>query len=99
MFSASAELYDLIYSGLKDDRAEAAQIAALIRRVHPQAERVLDVACGMAEHARLLTAEYGFKVDGLELDPAFVRIATQKLPNASVFEADMSSLSYRSDTM
>jgi SAM-dependent methyltransferase len=92
MYSASAELYDLIYSGLKDYRAEAAQIGALIRRVHPQAERVLDVACGTAEHARLLTAEHGFKVDGLDLDPAFVRIAQQKLPNSSIFEGDMSKL-------
>ena len=90
MYSASAELYDLIYSGLKDYRAEAAQIAALIRRLHPQAERVLDVACGTAEHARLLTAEHGFKVDGLDIDPAFVRIAKQKLPNSSIFEGDMS---------
>jgi ubiquinone/menaquinone biosynthesis C-methylase UbiE len=91
MFSASAEIYDLIYSGIKDYRAEAAQIAALIRRVHPQARRVLDVACGTAEHARLLTDEHGFNVDGLDLDSTFVRIAKQKLPSASIFEADMST--------
>lgn len=91
MYSASAELYDLIYSSFKDYRAEADQIAALIRRVHPQAERVLDVACGTAEHARLLSAEHAFKVDGLDLDPAFVRIAKLKLPNASVLEGDMST--------
>lgn len=91
MFSSSAKLYDLIYSGLKDYRAEAAQIAALIRRVHPQAKRVLDIACGTAEHARLLTKEHGLHVDGLDLDSAFVRIAKRKLPSASIFEADMST--------
>jgi SAM-dependent methyltransferase len=89
MFSASAELYDLIYSGSRDYASEAAQIAGLIRRDHPQAQRVLDVACGTAEHARLLTIQHEFHVDGLDLDAAFVRIAKQKLPNASFYQADM----------
>lgn len=90
MFSASAELYDLIYAGFKDYPAEAAQLAALIRAAHPAARRVLDVACGTAEHARLLTERYGFAVDGLDLDPAFVAIARRKLPAATLYEADMS---------
>jgi SAM-dependent methyltransferase len=91
VFSASAELYDLIYSGFKDYPAETARLAALIRAAHPAARRILDVACGTAEHARLLTEQYGFAVDGLDLDPAFVRIARRKLPAATVYEADMSA--------
>lgn len=89
MFSASAELYDLIYSGFKDYPAEAAQLAALIRREHAEAQRVLDVACGTGEHACLLAEEHGFQVDGLDLDPAFVRIARGKLSRGSVYQADM----------
>lgn len=91
MFSASAELYDLIYSGFKDYPVETAQLAGLIRAAHPAAHRILDVACGTAEHGRLLTERYGFAVDGLDLDPAFVRIARRKLPAATVYEADMSA--------
>jgi hypothetical protein len=34
VFSASAELYDLIYGEFKDYAAEAKQLAALIRRAH-----------------------------------------------------------------
>jgi trans-aconitate methyltransferase len=90
VFSASAELYDLIYGSFKDYAAEARALAALIRGVHPAAHTVLDVACGTGEHARLLTAQ-GFAVDGLDLDPAFVRIARRKLPNATVAEGDMTS--------
>jgi SAM-dependent methyltransferase len=88
MFSASAEFYDLIYFTFKDYAAEARQIASLLRRLNPGCASVLDVACGTGEHARLLTAD-GFAVDGLDLDPAFVRIAQRKHPAGRFFEADM----------
>lgn len=91
MFSATAELYDLIYARFKDYASETALLAALIRQAHPRAATVLDVACGTAEHARLLAADHGFAVDGLDLDPGFVRIARGKLPRGEVFEADMTS--------
>lgn len=91
MFSASAELYDLIYTSLKDYPAEAAAIAALIRARDPAARRILDVAAGTGEHARLLVQQHGFEVDALDLDPAFVAIARRKLPTSQVFEGDMIS--------
>jgi SAM-dependent methyltransferase len=91
VFSASAELYDLIYSSFKDYPAEARQLAGLVRHAHPQARTVLDVACGTAEHARLLTEEHGFQVDGLDLDPGFVRIAERKLPSGRVHAGDMTA--------
>lgn len=89
MFTASAEYYDLIYSTKKDYPAEAAQVSALLRRLNPSCRSVLDIACGTAEHAKHLTAA-GFAVDGLDLDPGFIRIARQKLPSARFVEADMS---------
>jgi|SRR5690348_6546601 len=91
MFSASAELYDLIYSGFKDYRAESARVAELIRQHFSGARTILDVACGSAEHARLLAEEHGFEVDGLDLDPAFVDIARRKLPRGTIWRADMTS--------
>jgi SAM-dependent methyltransferase len=92
MFSSSAEYYDLIYSTLKDYSAEVKQIVSLLRRLHPQCESILDVACGTGEHARLLAAE-GFKVDGLDLDPSLLRIARQK-HSGRFFEADMSDFHF-----
>src|SRR5947207_13954595 len=89
MFTASAEFYDLIYSTFKDYSAEVAQIASMLRRVNPRCQTVLDVACGTGEHARRLAAD-GFVVDGLDLDPAFVRIAREKNPAGRFVEADMS---------
>ncbi len=100
MFSASAEYYDLIYSTIKDYVAETAQTASLIRRLNPRGRTVLDVACGTGEHARLLAAE-GFLVDGLDLDPAFVRMAAEKHRAGRFVQADMADfdLSRRYDVV
>ena len=89
MFPTFAEYYDLIYSAFKDYATEVAQVVALLRRVHPQCRTVLDVACGTGEHAWRLAAE-GFVVDGLDIDPGFIRIASGKHPAGRFFEADMS---------
>ena len=89
MFSASTEFYDLIYSTFKDYPGEAAMIASLLRELNPECQTVLDAACGTGEHARLL-ATHGLAVDGLDLDPAFVRIAEQKHRAGRFFVADMS---------
>jgi len=89
MFTESAELYDLIYASFKDYAAETAKIAALLRSVHPSCQTVLDVACGTGEHALLLASNHGFVVDGLDLDPQFVRIASGKHPTGRFVEADM----------
>jgi SAM-dependent methyltransferase len=89
MFTASAEYYDLLYSTFKDYAAEADRIAALARQAMPGCRTVLDVACGTGEHARLL-ARQGFEVDGLDLSPAFLRIARARHPAGRFFEADMS---------
>ncbi len=67
------------------------ELAASIRRTHPRARTVLDVACGTGEHARSLAEEHGFEVDGLDLDPAFVQIARRKLTRGTVYQGDMTS--------
>lgn len=88
MFDASAEYYDLIYSVFKDYPAEVAQVTGLLRRENASAHTVLDVGCGTGEHARLLAAE-GFAVDGLDIEPEFVRIASAKHPTGRFVVADM----------
>lgn len=88
MFSASAEFYDMLYSTLKDYEGEAHTLAGVLRRVNPACTTILDVGCGTGEFARFLAAD-GFVVDGLDLDPAFVRIATAKHPAGRFVQADM----------
>lgn len=89
MFNASAEFYDVIYGAFKDYAAEVAQVTSLLRRLSPQCRTVLDVGCGTGEHARLLATE-GFAVDGLDIEPVFVRMASAKLPAGRFVVADMS---------
>ena len=86
MFSKTARYYDLIYS-FKDYAAEAGRIAAVIGQQHPSARSILDVACGTAEHAKLLSDR--FAVDGIDLEPEFVAIAQQKVPGGEFSVADM----------
>ena len=88
MFTESADLYDMLYSTLKDYEGEAQTLAQVLRRANPECRTVLDVGCGTGEHARLLAAD-GFLVDGVDLDPAFVRIASAKHPAGRFHVADM----------
>lgn len=101
MFSQSAQLYDLIYSSFKDYPAEAAFIADCLRCERPACRAVLDVACGTGEHARLLAEEHGFEVDGVDVEPGFIEIASGKNPGGRFRVADMAdfSLSQRYDAV
>jgi SAM-dependent methyltransferase len=88
MFTASAALYDLVYS-FKNYGVETSRIAALLREHNPRCRTVLDVACGTGEHARRLVEE-GFDVDGVDLNPVFVSIAEKKNPRGRFVIGDMS---------
>jgi SAM-dependent methyltransferase len=89
MFTESAELYDALYFTWKDYAAEAADVARRVRSAAPSARTILDVACGTGEHARLLTEGHGFDVDGVDLNPEFVRLAAAKNRLGSFVVADM----------
>ncbi len=86
MFSKTTQYYDLIYS-FKDYGEEVGKIRAVIRKEHPAAHSILDVACGTGEHARLLSTE--FAVDGIDVEPGFIEIARRKVPAATFSVADM----------
>jgi|SRR5580658_2925086 SAM-dependent methyltransferase len=89
MFDESAQFYDAIYATFKDYPAEVAKVAQLLRGIDPKFKTLLDVACGTGEHARLL-AQAGYRVDGLDLDASFIRIARGKHQAGRFIEADMS---------
>jgi SAM-dependent methyltransferase len=90
-YAKAAEFYDLLYGGQKDYAAEAELLAAIIREVHPHAHSVLDVGCGTGAHARSLI-DVGFRVDGVDLEPTFVEIASAKCPEGAFVVGDMTTL-------
>ena len=86
MIVKSAQWYDALYR-FKDYTKESADIISLLKKEHPQARSVLDVACGTAEHDKCLASVY--LVDGLDISDDFVRIASAKNPGGKYFCMDM----------
>lgn len=91
MFHKSAAYYDLIYRGLKDYGEEAAKLDHLLKLLEPRPLRLLDLGCGTGEHARQLRQRFGYQVDGIDIEPAFIDIAAAKNPGADFTVADMRS--------
>ena len=98
-YTRSASTYDLIYS-FKDYAAEAVRIMEILERECSGARELLDVACGTAEHARLLVetpvgggsdtqSATTFRVDGVDLEPSFLEIARVKVPTGRFVVGDM----------
>ena len=88
MFSESARLYDLIYRE-KDYGAEVEYVAEVIHSRTPAATTLLDVGCGTGEHMRRFATDYGFRTDGIDIEPSLVALARQKLSAARISVADM----------
>jgi SAM-dependent methyltransferase len=85
-----AEVYDLVYTAgrHKDYAAEAAELSALVRDRDPDAQSLLDVACGTGEHLRHLRSQFS-EVAGVELSDPMRERAVAKLPDVPVYAGDM----------
>jgi dTDP-3-amino-3,4,6-trideoxy-alpha-D-glucopyranose N,N-dimethyltransferase len=92
MYDKSARIYDLLYVGigLKDYRAEAAELDRLIKESCPTARMLLDVACGTGAHLAELSTRY--EVEGADLSPAMLAVARARLPGIPLHQADMRTL-------
>jgi SAM-dependent methyltransferase len=79
-------LYDEMFA-FKDYEGEADYLVEVIRRHHPAARSLLDVACGSGRHLEHLRRE--FEVEGLDVNPRFLEIAHRRLPGVTLHEGDM----------
>lgn len=86
IYDRFAPFYDEMFA-FKDYEGEADYLAEVIRRHHPTARSLLDVACGSGRHLEQLRRE--FEVEGLDLNPRFLEIARHRLPGVPLHEGDM----------
>lgn len=93
MYSKSARYYDAIYA-FKDYAKEAERLHALISE-HKRNDgvRLLDVACGTANHITHLNDQY--EIEGVDLDEQMLEIARRKHPVVTFLQGDM--LDFRID--
>ena len=89
MFSRSARYYDVLYSW-KDYAGEVDRLHEIVQQRVPGARTLLDVGCGTGRHLELLRGRYD--VAGVDLDPALLAIARERVPGVPLHEADMVEL-------
>lgn len=86
----AAEMYDLLYQDRKDYAAEARHVAELVRARKPQADALLDVACGTGIHLAAFGGLFD-RVTGVDLAEPMLRVAAQRLPQTPLHLGDMRS--------
>jgi SAM-dependent methyltransferase len=91
-YDKSARIYDLLYvgAGIKDYHAETAELDRLIKESCPTARTLLDVACGTGAHLAELSRSY--EVEGVDVSPAMLAVASRRLPGIMLHSADMRTL-------
>lgn len=84
-----AEIYDAIHSARGRDWAgEADEIAGIVRSLAPEADSLLDVACGTGAHMAHLSTHFS-EVEGVEISSGMRRLARERVPDLTVHEGDM----------
>jgi ubiquinone/menaquinone biosynthesis C-methylase UbiE len=86
MFTKSAPWYDHLYA-FKDYAAASAYVKRAIQKHHPEAQSLLDVACGTGRHLAELGADY--EVEGLDLNPDLLSIARSRCPEVPLHVGNM----------
>ena len=86
MFTKTAKHYDAVYS-YKDYESESELITKLIRERVPDADTLLDVACGTGKHLEYLSES--FTSQGVDLDTEMLKIAEERVPDVTLHNGDM----------
>jgi SAM-dependent methyltransferase len=85
-FGLSAHVYDIVYSHL-DYPGTAQVVESIIRERNPLAQSLLDMSCGTGLHLVEWMKSFG-EVEGADLDPALLGIASRRLPDIPLHVAD-----------
>ncbi|RCV47747.1 class I SAM-dependent methyltransferase [Marinitenerispora sediminis] len=84
-----AEVYELVYrSRGKNWAEEAHDVAKVIRARLPEADSLLDVACGTGAHLATFRESFA-RAEGLEIAEPMRRLARRRLPGVRITAGDM----------
>ena len=86
MYVESARVYDALFRN-KDYQASSVVLRELVQRLVPQANSLLDVACGTGRYLSCLSDH--FRVEGLDLSAEMLEVARQRCPNVPLHEGNM----------
>lgn len=88
MYDRTAPIYDFVYAGIgKDYVAEASRLRDLILERQPEAETLLDVACGTGLH--LAEFRRWYTVEGVDVSVEMLDVARRRLPDVPLHHGDM----------
>jgi len=89
-YEQTAFAYDIVHASRgRDDEAQSARVAEIVRARRPSAKTLLDVACGTGAHLQHFQRE--FAVAGVDLSEAMLRRARERLPDVELHQGDMRS--------
>lgn len=86
MFTKSAKFYDALYH-FKDYSEAADKLHNLITEFKPDANTLLDVACGTGKHIEYLNKYY--KPEGIDLNEELLEIARERCPEVMFHNKNM----------
>jgi ubiquinone/menaquinone biosynthesis C-methylase UbiE len=86
MFDESSRYYDLIYS-FKDYAAEAQRVVEIVRSRVPDAQSLLDVACGTGAHMEHWRGIY--QVEGVDINEDLLGLCRDRNPDVALHVGDM----------
>ena len=87
-YSASAEIYDLLYAEILDYESTAQRLTQVIRARRPDAKTLLEAACGTGSFLVPLRRQFE-EVAGFDLSDDMLAIARSKLPDVELRQADL----------
>lgn len=90
LYQGLAKYYDYIYSE-KEYQAEVVKLEKIIEKYKTSSgKELLDVACGTGSHLKYLIQT--FNCTGVDINPEMLKVAKNKVPEATFIESDMSKL-------
>lgn len=93
LYKEFAWYYDLIYKN-KKYQAEVQFIDSVLKKYQVKGKKILDVACGSGNHAKILIKKR-YDVVGIDKNIEMLKIAQKKVPKAYFKVADMKSFSLK----